>query len=260
MEMKFHEVVELFPKMSEEDFNKLKEDIQENGLLEPIWLEKEGGPIIDGRHRFLACTELGIEPQFRIWEGQGDNLVTFVMSLNMRRRHIKPSIAAMIGRNALAMMKKYVSESAEKGEKVGRARDLAGEAAGVSGKMIDAADAVHEKGVEELESAVLEGGASVTAAAEVAKSYTEEEQREIASGGKKSITEAAKAAKKKRLPKPEPLEDSELEEEDDEEMPPRDVDEIIERIMAMLNGLPKEDIDRIVGELNDFRDMFEEAA
>ena len=52
----------LFPPMLDEDFDKLVSSIQEQGLLEPITLYQ--GEIIDGRHRYKACKQLGIECQF----------------------------------------------------------------------------------------------------------------------------------------------------------------------------------------------------
>ena len=37
--------------------------------------------------RYQACRELGIEPKFQEWDGQG-SLVAFVISLNQHRRHL----------------------------------------------------------------------------------------------------------------------------------------------------------------------------
>lgn len=257
--IKFHKVADLFPRMDEGDFKKLIEDIRENGLLEPIWLDKEGGAIIDGRHRYLACQELGVKPEFRVWNGHGD-LVQFVLSINLRRRHLSPSQAAIVARNALPLMKECASErkggAGKVEEETKRARDAAGETVGVSGKLVDAASALGEHGVDELEELVVKGEASVTAAAEVAKNYDEDEQVEIAKGGKKAVAEAAKKAKAKRkAPTPEPIEI----EEETVFAPPRSADEALERIMELLNGLNKEEVDHIVSELKDFASLLETA-
>jgi hypothetical protein len=83
--MELHPVTKLFREMSKEEFKNLKEDIQAHGLLEPIWTHKN--QIIDGRHRYRACEELGIEPKFREWDGKG-NLKKFVISQNLHRRHL----------------------------------------------------------------------------------------------------------------------------------------------------------------------------
>lgn len=78
-EYEFHEVASIFPLMSEEEHAGLVEDIQLHGLREAIWLYK--GKIIDGRNRYRACKELGIEPQYREWEKQG-YLASFVVKNN----------------------------------------------------------------------------------------------------------------------------------------------------------------------------------
>ena len=68
--MEFHEVANLFPMMTPDEFAGLKEDIDRNGQIDPVWIHD--GKIIDGRNRYLACTELGIEPLTREWNGDGD--------------------------------------------------------------------------------------------------------------------------------------------------------------------------------------------
>jgi len=91
--MEFHELTEIFPMMSAEEFAALKADIKANGLLESIWTYD--GKIIDGRNRFNACREVGVEPRFREWSGNG-SLISFVISLNLIRRHLNESQRALI--------------------------------------------------------------------------------------------------------------------------------------------------------------------
>src|SRR5262249_10585873 len=93
-EFTFHPVANIFPMMTDEEFEALKADIQQQGLLEPIWLHD--GKIIDGRNRYRACCKLGIEPVTRDWNGEGGSLVTFVCSLNLNRRHLSSSQKAII--------------------------------------------------------------------------------------------------------------------------------------------------------------------
>lgn len=83
-----HDVAHLMPAMSEGEFTALQEDIRQNGLLEPIWVI--GNQIIDGRHRYRACQALGIEPTFREYRGENSKsaLAKFVVSLNLKRRHM----------------------------------------------------------------------------------------------------------------------------------------------------------------------------
>ncbi len=70
--------------MNEEEYQELKKDIQENGLLEPITLYEN--EILDGRHRARACEELGIEPKYQNYDGE--NPLNYVVSLNIKRRHL----------------------------------------------------------------------------------------------------------------------------------------------------------------------------
>lgn len=85
-ERPYHEVSNLFPLMEGTEFEDLKADIAQNGLLEAIWLHPDGS-IIDGRNRHRACLETGIKLGFRTWNGQG-SLVSFVVSMNLHRRHL----------------------------------------------------------------------------------------------------------------------------------------------------------------------------
>ncbi len=87
----------------------------QNGLIEPIWLY--GGKIIDGRNRFNACQETGIEAKFREWDGKG-SLVQFVVSLNINRRHLTPSQKAAVAVEMLPMLE------AEAKERQGERNDL----------------------------------------------------------------------------------------------------------------------------------------
>jgi len=97
----YHPVSNLFPLMQGADFEALKQDISEHGQLEPIWLHSDGS-IIDGRNRHRACIELGIDPHFRTWAGDG-SLVSFVVSLNLHRRHLTPTQWATVGVDALPL-------------------------------------------------------------------------------------------------------------------------------------------------------------
>lgn len=97
-QMKIHRVANVFPMMSEEEFEELKTDIAANGLKEPVWLYK--GQIIDGRNRYKACTQLKIKPQTREWNGKG-SLISFVLSLNLKRRNLTSSQKAAVGLEAL---------------------------------------------------------------------------------------------------------------------------------------------------------------
>jgi N6-adenosine-specific RNA methylase IME4 len=111
---KYHEVANIFPLMTGAEYDALKADIAEHGLREPIWLHPDGS-IIDGRNRHRACVELGIEPNFETWNGNG-SLVAFVVSLNLHRRHLDAGQRAMIGLRVKGEIAKEIAiEKADKG-------------------------------------------------------------------------------------------------------------------------------------------------
>lgn len=85
MSYEAHPVADLFPLLPADELAALAEDIKANGQREPIWLHD--GKIVDGRNRYAACRQAGVEPQFREWDGNG-SLVGFVVSLNLHRRHL----------------------------------------------------------------------------------------------------------------------------------------------------------------------------
>jgi ParB-like chromosome segregation protein Spo0J len=79
--------------MSAEEFDKLKADIQAQGLRHPILLHED--LILDGRHRARACAELGIVASFEQWTG--NDPLAFVLSENLHRRHLTTDQRAAIG-------------------------------------------------------------------------------------------------------------------------------------------------------------------
>ncbi|MGH8659336.1 MAG: ParB N-terminal domain-containing protein [Gammaproteobacteria bacterium] len=99
-----HQAAELFPLMREDRYHELKESIRANGLREPITLSDE--KILDGRNRYKACTELGIEPQFRTHEGDP---FQYAWDLNGNRRDLTGLQRALIGLAAREKSEKWVS-------------------------------------------------------------------------------------------------------------------------------------------------------
>ena len=93
MEYEYHELANIFPLIEGEEFEKLVDDIKANGLLTPIVLYE--GQLLDGRNRFNACLEAGIQPLFLEYEG--NNPLNHVVSLNLTRRHLSESQRALVG-------------------------------------------------------------------------------------------------------------------------------------------------------------------
>ena len=78
----YHPVSMVLSELDGAVYEGLKEDIRTYGLLVPIWLCE--GKILDGRARYRACMELGIEPAFREWDGDPMGLL---YSMNVMRKH-----------------------------------------------------------------------------------------------------------------------------------------------------------------------------
>lgn len=93
--MEAHEYANIFPMLSPEKLSELADDIKENGLLDPII--RYQGKILDGRNRLLACEQSGIRPRFDEFGGDDDAALSFVMSKNLKRRHLTTGEASLIG-------------------------------------------------------------------------------------------------------------------------------------------------------------------
>lgn len=143
------------------EFEALKDDIALHGVREPVWTKNNA--VIDGRHRWLACEELGLECPIR--EYDGDDLVSFVVSLNLRRRHLDESQRAMVAAS-LATLPFGANQHAQI---CAPSQSAAAELLNVSRRSVQNAAAVRDSGVPELVAAVQNGSVSVSAATEVAE-------------------------------------------------------------------------------------------
>jgi predicted RNA methylase len=78
-----HPAADAFPMMDRARYSELVEDIRNHGQREEILLCE--GKILDGRNRYRACREIGIEPKIRNVEG---NPWDFAWSMNGQRRDL----------------------------------------------------------------------------------------------------------------------------------------------------------------------------
>jgi N6-adenosine-specific RNA methylase IME4 len=112
--MQFHELANVFPLIEGDEFAGLVADIGKQGLLEAIVLLD--GKILDGRNRYRACLEAGVEPHFE--EFDGEDPVAFVVSKNVARRHLDESQRALAAARIATLQKgANQHEIVAKGEK-----------------------------------------------------------------------------------------------------------------------------------------------
>lgn len=200
-----HPAADLFPLMSDKELEGLVKDIGENGQREPatFW----SGKLIDGRNRAIACERLGIELDACELDAATDP-VKWVVSHNLHRRHLSPSQKSQVALKLKKLLEPEALEAKREGGKKGAAkagngrpsrdaaklpqakkkrksrepasRDKAASMLGISGKLVDAAEKVEEKGIPELVAAVASGEVSVTRAAKIADA-PKEQQAELIS-------------------------------------------------------------------------------
>jgi ElaB/YqjD/DUF883 family membrane-anchored ribosome-binding protein len=87
-----HPLCTLFPRITGAEFDALVADIKVNGLREPIIIHDD--MILDGGNRYRACIEAGVDPVFK--EFAGGNIVSYVLSANLHRRHLSALQSAAI--------------------------------------------------------------------------------------------------------------------------------------------------------------------
>ena len=158
----FHEAANLFPLLEGDEFGDLVADIREHGLREPICLHND--QIVDGRNRYLACREAGLDPKFK--EVSPESPISFVVSMNLMRRHLTPGQGASAATEALPFYEKEAKErqrasGAPKGQKggtrvsarmreplEGKASEKASEDFGVSPRYVEDAKEIMESDPE----------------------------------------------------------------------------------------------------------------
>jgi N6-adenosine-specific RNA methylase IME4 len=186
-DLPYHPLADIFPLLEGAEFDELVADVAANGLREPIVVYED--QILDGRNRYRACLAADVEPTFTTYTG--DDPVAYVVSLNLRRRHLSESQRAMVAAK-LATLKLGDNQHSE-GLPIGRGSELLN----VSERSVARARDVRESGVPELQQAVERGDVSVSAAADVA-SLPADEQREVVARGEREILEAAKQIRGRR--------------------------------------------------------------
>jgi len=195
------EYEKLLPKMSDEEFAELKASIQAEGQHYPI-IANEDLEVIDGHHRFRACTELGIEPDFEVRKFE-DKLLEkkFVIEANIRRRHlnnfqlvelavplleIEKALAkkrqAKGGKNGRNLQLELAPDDAEPNFK-GKATEVVAKKVGVSTRTFERGKKILEKASEDDKQKLREGKTSI------ARVYREVVSGENVQAGKEVVKE-----------------------------------------------------------------------
>lgn len=203
LKYQIHPAADLFPRMPDDEYRKLRDDIAKNGLRQQIVLWRE--QIVDGRHRYTALKELGTIRPYDFIEIDDDNdPFAYAISANLHRRHLNASQRAMVA-TKLAQLR----DGEKQGRQICRAtQDEAAKLLNVSTRSVGDARTVDDKGAPELVDAVKSGNVAVSSAAQLANAVPDKaEQAEIVKGGKKAVAKAVKE-RKPRKPEAEPKPDT----------------------------------------------------
>ncbi|GAB4351425.1 MAG: hypothetical protein Kow0026_08480 [Oricola sp.] len=189
----FHELANLFPVLDGAAYREFVEDIRENGVQEPIvFLD---GLILDGRNRYLAARECGIE--YPRVEYRGEDPLGFVISANLKRRHLTESQRAMLAKKVATMPRggaryRTANLQTDTGQ-ISQAE--AAKALNVSERSVAAASKVLQSGAPGLAEAVESGAVKVSAAAEIASLPIDKQVEVIKSADPKAFAKVAKEAR-----------------------------------------------------------------
>jgi site-specific DNA-methyltransferase (adenine-specific) len=198
--MKIHPVAELFPMLETVELRELADDIETNGLQQPITMQ--GDVLLDGRNRLAACKLVDVEP--RSQQYKGDSPVAFIIGANLKRRHLNMGQKVALG---LEVEPYFAAEAKRRQQEHGgtapgrksvvekvpqvKSRDRAASAVGVSGKTLSKAKAIREKSPERFEK-VKAGKMSVAKAekeirAEASRTALEKAQKSISEKTRRGI-------------------------------------------------------------------------
>lgn len=112
-----HPAAKIFPMLDPESFERLKDDIRKHGQRDMVVLFE--GLILDGRNRYKACCELGIEPDVCELE-ECDDPVAYVISTNLHRRHLTKAQWTAIAVEYIPMLAEQAASRKEEGGEKGR--------------------------------------------------------------------------------------------------------------------------------------------
>ncbi len=151
LESEFHPLGKLFPPMSDEELRDLAKDIAKRGLLDPVY--RYEGKILEGGNRYKACGLAGVEPRFE--EYVGNDPIGFVISKNVKRRHLTTSQRAMSAAKLANL--KHGGKRQDANLRLAISRSQAAEMMDVSETCVSYAKRVLDEGPSDLAEAVWRG-------------------------------------------------------------------------------------------------------
>jgi ParB-like chromosome segregation protein Spo0J len=185
---KEHPIAAIFPMIAGPEFEKLKADIKSHGFKESGLLFE--GKILDGRNRYRASCELGIEMNWaEVENSEPEDIaafdpVAYVLSQNLHRRHLQQSQRAMIAAK-MATLKQGRPEKAPNGALT---QAEAAKLLSVGEGSVDRAKYVLENGCKQLIDAVESCEIRVSMAEKLCKACDDKrEQARLVKDGKDAI-------------------------------------------------------------------------
>ena len=189
--VKAHPAADLFPLLAEAELEDLARDIKAHGQLLPIitWHDL----VVDGRNRNAACELAGKEPRFEARNFKDDNeVVQFIVSANLKRRHLNASQRAAIG----ARLATLPAHRPGKGGKfAGLSQKESAQLLNVGERSVRSARRVLASGDDSLVSAVDAGKVAISIAAQLARLPKKEQAVLLASADRGVLLKAARELK-----------------------------------------------------------------
>jgi ParB family chromosome partitioning protein len=184
-----HPAATLFPMMDAEALQALAADIREHGQREPVILFN--GAVLDGRNRLRACELAGVEPQF-VTRDDVESPTTFVLSLNLHRRHLTPVQCAAL---AFKVSGAFAAEAEERA-RVGNAKGGSAERKSSTDSVLDFIAPKQDSGARALTQAAKAVGAGREATERMAAVYRDAPEvfAAVESGAITTVTDAKAVA------------------------------------------------------------------
>ena len=203
--LKEHPLATIIPPMSADDLSQLTEDIRAHGQRVPIVLLD--GLILDGRHRYKACIAARVIPQTReLTKAEGDPLA-FVISQNVKRRHLNESQRAMVAA-AVASLPNGVRKDRQAVQTcTATTLEESADMLNVSRRSVCAAKGVLNHGTPELVDAVRSGDMTVAQASKLIRSPAEEQNEVVRRAKTEGVSAVAahRGVKAERIAKAEAI-------------------------------------------------------